>query len=179
MAPVDAESAPPKLSHPSTCIYPGTFDPLTYGHLDVLRRVARLFDRVVLAVANNRRKGPLFDAGERLRLVQENLGGFANVEAVRFDGLLVDFARRHQAAAIVRGLRALTDFEYEFQMALMNRHLEGGIETIFVMTKDTFSYTSSTMIKQIASLGGEISDFVPPNVAAALKAKLAAAPRET
>jgi pantetheine-phosphate adenylyltransferase len=151
------------------CIYPGTFDPVTHGHLDVLARAARLFDRVVVAVAENKQKRPLFSAEDRVSMIEENLRAFPNVSVCVFDGLLVEFARKQGAVAIIRGLRALADFEYEFQMALMNRHLEEEVETLFVMTKHAYSYTSSHLVKQVGRLGADVSSFVPPNVEAALK----------
>jgi pantetheine-phosphate adenylyltransferase len=151
------------------CIYPGTFDPITHGHLDVLARAAKLFDRVTVAVALNTGKGPLFTAEERLAMLQPNLAAMPNVTATIFGGLLVDFALEQKADAIIRGLRALSDFEFEFNMALMNRHLQPKIETIFVMPNEQFSYTSSTLVKQVAKFGGDIAHFVPTNVAAELK----------
>jgi pantetheine-phosphate adenylyltransferase len=153
------------------CIYPGTFDPVTNGHLDVLERAAGLFDRVTVAVALSTTKEPLFSAEQRVTFIRSNVERLKNVDVVSFDGLLVDFARRQKASAIIRGLRALSDFEFEFNMALMNRHLEPKVETIFVMPNEAYSYTSSSLVKQIAKLGGDISHFVPPNVAAALKAR--------
>jgi pantetheine-phosphate adenylyltransferase len=152
------------------CIYPGTFDPITNGHLDVLERAARLFERVTVAVALATTKAPLFSADQRVAFVKANTGQLKNVQVVSFDGLLVDFAREQKANAIIRGLRALSDFEFEFNMALMNRHLEPNVETIFVMPNEAYSYTSSSLVKQIAKLGGDIGHFVPANVAAALKA---------
>lgn len=152
------------------CIYPGTFDPITYGHLDVLARAAKLFDRVTVAIANNAGKSPLFTPVQRLELVSANVAQFSNVTVTGFGGLLVDFALAQKAHAIIRGLRALSDFEFEFNMALMNRHLQPRIETIFVMPNEQFSYTSSSLVKQVAMFGGDVSHFVPPNVAAALKA---------
>ncbi len=151
------------------CIYPGTFDPITYGHLDVLARAAKLFDRVTVAVADNPGKEPLFTVKQRLGMLQPNVEKFGNVTLVEFGGLLVDFCVQHQATAIIRGLRALSDFEFEFNMALMNRHLNQQVETIFVMPNEQFSYTSSTLVKQVAKYGGDVSHFVPANVAAALK----------
>jgi len=151
------------------CIYPGTFDPFTNGHFDVLQRAARLFDRVTCAVALSTTKTSLFPAETRVELIRANLGDLPNVDVVSFDGLLVEFAVRQRAHAIIRGLRALSDFEFEFNMALMNRHLQPKVETIFVMPNEAYSYTSSTLVKQIAKLGGDISNFVPPNVAAALR----------
>jgi len=152
------------------CIYPGTFDPITYGHLDVLARAAKLFDRVTVAIAENAGKGPLFTTEQRLQLVGENVRQFPNVGVTSFGGLLVDFALAQKADAIIRGLRALSDFEFEFNMALMNRHLQPKIETIFVMPNEQFSYTSSSLVKQVAKFGGDVGHFVPPDVAAALKA---------
>jgi len=154
-----------------TCIYPGTFDPVTFGHLDVISRASRLFDHIVVAVAENPGKDPLFTADERVELIQENLTQFGNVSATKFTGLTVDLARKLGACALIRGLRALTDFEFEFQMALMNRHLDQDIETIFVMTKDAYSYTSSRLVKQVSHYGADIKQFVPPNVYQALKSR--------
>ncbi|RFC48431.1 MAG: pantetheine-phosphate adenylyltransferase [Verrucomicrobia bacterium] len=151
------------------CIYPGTFDPITYGHLDVLGRAAKLFDRVTVAVADNPGKDPLFTPEQRLEMLRSNVAKFPNVTLTPFAGLLVDFCIAHEADAIIRGLRALSDFEFEFNMALMNRHLKPQIETIFVMPNEQFSYTSSSLVKQVAKYGGDVSHFVPPNVAAALK----------
>lgn len=150
------------------CIYPGTFDPLTNGHLDVLDRAARLFDRITVAIAHNPGKGPVFTPEQRLALVEANISKYPHVTATLFDGLLVEFAVAQKADAIIRGLRALSDFEFEFNMALMNRHLQPRIETLFVMPHERFSYTSSSLVKQVARYGGDISHFVPANVAAAL-----------
>jgi pantetheine-phosphate adenylyltransferase len=151
------------------CIYPGTFDPITYGHLDVLARAARLFDRVTVAIAENPGKDPLFSPEERLAMVESNTSRMRNVRVTIFRGLLVDFAMAQKAHAIIRGLRALSDFEFEFNMALMNRHLEPRIEAIFVMPNEQFSYTSSSLVKQVARYGGQVGKFVPPNVARELK----------
>ena len=151
------------------CIYPGTFDPITYGHLDVLGRAVKLFDRVTVAVAENAGKDPLFSTAQRVAMLQPSLAKFPNVTVTPFGGLLVDFCIAQKADAIIRGLRALSDFEFEFNMALMNRHLKPQVETIFVMPNEQFSYTSSTLVKQVAKFGGDVSHFVPPNVAAALK----------
>lgn len=151
------------------CIYPGTFDPFTNGHLDVLERAARLFDRLTVAVALDSTKKPLFTPEERVAMIRPNVKRWRHVRVVSFDGLLVEFARREKASAIIRGLRALSDFEFEFNMALMNRHLEPDVETIFVMPNEAYSYTSSTLVRQIAKLGGDVSNFVPPNVARALR----------
>lgn len=154
-----------------TCIYPGTFDPVTNGHLDVACRAARIFDKVVMGVALNKDKKPLFSAEERLGLIEENLSPLPNVTARIFEGLLMNFAREANATAIVRGLRAVSDFEYEFQMALMNRNLSPEVETIFLMPHESYTFTSSSMMKQVAKYGGEVERFVPANVAKALRAK--------
>ena len=151
------------------CIYPGTFDPITCGHLDVLERASRLFGRVTVAVADNPSKEPLFSAEERIAMILPNVKGLPNVTATTFSGLLVDFAIERKADAIIRGLRALSDFEFEFNMALMNRHLQPTIETIFAMPNEQFSYTSSSLVKQVARYGGQVGHFVPANVAEALK----------
>jgi pantetheine-phosphate adenylyltransferase len=151
------------------CIYPGTFDPITYGHLDVLERAARLFDRVTVAVAENAGKAPLFTPQERIDMIRPNVAHLPHVSVTTFNGLLVEFCMAQHADAIIRGLRALSDFEFEFNMALMNRHLEPKMETLFVMPNEQFSYTSSTLVKQVARYGGNVTNFVPPNVAAALK----------
>jgi pantetheine-phosphate adenylyltransferase len=155
-----------------TVIYPGSFDPLTNGHLDVLERAARLFDRVIVAVAPNEGKQPLFTIAERTQLVKVVAREFANVEVDRFHGLLVEYVVRREACAVIRGLRAVSDFEFEFQLALMNRKLNPKVETIFMMPKATYTFLSSRLVKEIARLGGDVSQFVPPHVAAALKRKL-------
>ncbi len=161
------------------CIYPGTFDPITYGHLDVLDRATRLFDRVTVAVAHNPGKGPVFTPEERIALLKPNVAKYPHVEVVPFGGLLVDFALSVKAHAIIRGLRALSDFEFEFNMALMNRHLHPQVETIFVMPNEAYSYTSSSLVKQVAKYGGNVSHFVPPNVADALRQKFPGATGST
>lgn len=153
-------------------IYPGSFDPLTNGHLDVVQRAARLFDSVVVAVAKNEGKLPLFSLAERVALVREAVKNLPNVEADAFDGLLVDYVAGKKARAIVRGLRAVSDFEFEFQLALMNRKLNENIETIFMTPKDTYTFLSSRIVKEIARLGGDVSQFVPSNVRLALAEKL-------
>ncbi|MFO1475420.1 MAG: pantetheine-phosphate adenylyltransferase [Verrucomicrobiota bacterium] len=154
-----------------TAIYPGSFDPLTNGHLDVVERAVKLFDRVIVAVAKNESKNPLFSLSERLELVRQSVRSFPNVEADSFDCLLVHYVEQRGAQAIVRGLRAVSDFEFEFQLALMNRKLNENVETIFMMPKDTYTFLSSRMIKEIAHLGGEVGDFVPAHVRAALKTR--------
>ena len=148
-----------------TVIYPGSFDPITNGHLDVIERAAKLFDRVIVAVAVNSSKAPLFSKDQRQEQITEAVG---NVEVKAFDGLLVDFARDQKAQAIIRGLRAVSDFEFEFQLALMNRKLEPEIETIFMMPHETYTFLSSKLVKEIARLGGDVSAFVPPHVEHAL-----------
>ena len=148
-----------------TVIYPGSFDPITNGHLDVIERAAKLFDRVIVAVAVNSSKAPLFSKDQRQEQITEAVG---NVEVKAFDGLLVDFARAQKAQAIIRGLRAVSDFEFEFQLALMNRKLEPEIETIFMMPHETYTFLSSKLVKEIARLGGDVSVFVPPHVERAL-----------
>jgi pantetheine-phosphate adenylyltransferase len=155
-----------------TAIYPGSFDPLTNGHLDVVQRAAKLFDRVIVAVAKNESKHALFTQAERVTLVKKAVAGLPNVETDSFDGLLVEYVASKKARAVVRGLRAVSDFEFEFQLALMNRKLDENIETIFMMPKDTYTFLSSRIVKEIARLGGDISQFVPPNVQAALVKKL-------
>lgn len=155
-----------------TAIYPGSFDPVTNGHIDVIRRAALLFDRLVIAVAANSEKSPLFSTEKRVRLIQESLADLPGVEVTTFQGLLVDFARAQGAAAIVRGLRAVTDFEYEFQMALMNRTLDGHMETVFLAAREEYTYLSSRIIKEVARLGGGFGRFVPPPVEAALREAL-------
>jgi pantetheine-phosphate adenylyltransferase len=155
-----------------TAIYPGSFDPLTNGHLDVVQRAAKLFDRVIVAVAKNEGKNPLFTLNERLVLVKNAVAHLPNVEADAFDGLLVEYVVEKKAQAIVRGLRAVSDFEFEFQLALMNRKLNENIETIFMMPKDTYTFLSSRIVKEIARLGGDVSSFVTPNVQLALRKKL-------
>ncbi len=155
-----------------TVVYPGSFDPLTNGHLDVIERAARLFDRVIVAVAQNAEKHPLFTPEERCALVTGATRRLKNVEVRAFDGLLVDYVRGCGAQAVIRGLRAVSDFEFEFQMALMNRKLDERVETIFMMPKDTYTFLSSRLVKEIARLGGDVRDFVPGNVGKALARKV-------
>jgi pantetheine-phosphate adenylyltransferase len=154
-----------------TAIYPGSFDPLTNGHLDVIERAVKLFDRVIVAVARNESKQPLFALEDRLEMVRRSIQHLQTVEADSFDCLLVDYADQRSAQAIVRGLRAVSDFEFEFQLALMNRKLNEKVETIFMMPKDTYTFLSSRMIKEIAKLGGDVSAFVPAHVRTALFGK--------
>lgn len=152
-------------------IYPGSFDPVTNGHLDVIERGRKLFDEVIVAVASNDEKQPFFSLEERLDLLQQTAGKIENVRTAEFSGLLVEFARAQQAGAVIRGLRAVSDFEFEFQMALMNRKLDPGVETIFLMPKEEYTYLSSRIVKEIARLGGDVSRFVPSCVAKALSRK--------
>lgn len=155
-----------------TVIYPGSFDPLTNGHLDVIQRATKLFDKVIVAVAQNESKSPLFSLKERVDLARQATAHLPQVEADSFDGLLVDYVEKRGGQAVVRGLRAVSDFEFEFQLALMNRKLNERIETIFMMPKDTYTFLSSRIVKEIARLGGDVSSFVPAPVQAALKTKL-------
>ena len=152
-------------------IYPGSFDPVTNGHLDVVERARKLFDEVIVAVAHNDEKQALFTLEERLDLLRRTVGKIDNVRVAHFEGLLIDFATREQANAVVRGLRAVSDFEFEFQMALMNRKLQDSVETIFLMPKEEYTYLSSRLVKEIGRLGGDVSKFVPADVAAALGKK--------
>jgi len=158
-----------------TAIYPGSFDPLTNGHLDVLQRATKLFDRVIVAIAKSESKHPLFTLEERVEMVSRSIKHLPTVEADSFDCLLVDYVSRRSAQAVIRGLRAVSDFEFEFQLALMNRKLNERIETIFMMPKDTYTFLSSRIVKEIARLGGDVSAFVPPHVQEALTQKLARA----
>ena len=155
-----------------TAIYPGSFDPLTNGHLDVIERAVKLFDRVVVAVAKNEGKMPLFTLEERVDLVRKSIKHIPNAEVDSFDRLLVDYVNQRNAQAIVRGLRAISDFEFEFQLALMNRKLNEKVETIFMMPKDTYTFLSSRIVKEIGRLGGDISAFVPAHVRTALIEKM-------
>lgn len=152
-------------------IYPGSFDPITNGHLDVARRAATMFDRVIVAVARNAEKTPMFSVQERVALTRGAVQNVKNVTVEAFDGLLVEYARRKKALVIVRGLRAVSDFEYELQLALMNRRLEPRVETIFLAPKDEYTFISSRMVKEIAKLGGDVGAFVPPAVKRAMARK--------
>ena len=152
-------------------IYPGTFDPITNGHVDIVRRGLELFDNVVIALAQNLRKATLFTPTERTAMIRSSLGSESRIEIETFEGLLVDYLRKRDARVVIRGLRALADFEYEFQLAHMNRHLAPEIETLFLMTSEESFYVSSSLVKEVALMGGDVSRIVPGPVAAALKAK--------
>lgn len=147
-----------------TAVYPGTFDPLTRGHEDLVRRASNIFDRLVVGVADSRSKGPWFSLEERLDIAREVLGHYSNVRVEGFSGLLKDFVRKHEARVIVRGLRAVSDFEYEFQMAGMNRYLLPDVETMFLTPSDQYQFISGTFVREIAQLGGDVSKFVFPSV---------------
>lgn len=145
-------------------VYPGTFDPPTFGHLDIIRRAAKIFNKVIVAVADGQGKNPLFDINKRIKMLEKITKNIKNVEIDSFSELLVDYARRKKAGVIVRGLRVLSDFEYEFQMALTNRNIAPEIETVFLMTHESYSYLSSSLIKEIAGLGGSIKKMVPKEI---------------
>ena len=153
-------------------IYPGTFDPLTNGHLDLIARGATFVDELVVAILRNSDKGvPLFTVAERLEMISEAIQGYANVSVTTFDGLLVDFARAQGARAVLRGIRAISDYEYEFQMAMMNRKLDPALETLFMMPAEKYTYVSSRLIKGVFKLGGDVTELVPPHVMERMKAK--------
>lgn len=155
----------------NTVIYPGTFDPITNGHTDLVARASRLFDRVILAVAKDTGKDPVCGIDERVELAHLALAGIPGVEIVPFGGLLVEFCREHDAGLVLRGLRAVSDFEYEFQLASMNRRLAPEIETIFLTPAEQYAFISSTLVREIARLGGDVSEFVHPEVLRLLKSK--------
>ncbi len=152
-----------------TAICPGSFDPITNGHIDIVKRSLRIFDEVIVAVAVNLKKRPLFDIEKRVQLIRQSLQGVDNVTVESFNGLLVDYVRKRDGVAIVRGLRAVSDFEYEMQMALMNRRLDHEVETVFMMPSEEYSFLSSTMVKEIASFGGSVKGLVPEPVEQALR----------
>ncbi len=156
----------------TTAIYPGTFDPITNGHIDLVMRASKLFDKVIVAVAINPGKKPAFNLTERVDLAKQTLVGLDNVEVCGFEGLLIDVANQKQAKVIIRGLRAVSDFEHEFQLAGMNRRMRPEIETLFLTPAEQFTYISSSLVREIATLGGDVSEFVAPCVMVALKAKL-------
>ncbi|NNF99071.1 MAG: pantetheine-phosphate adenylyltransferase [Desulfobacteraceae bacterium] len=154
-------------------IYPGSFDPVTNGHIDIAKRGLKLFDQVIVAILNNPKKSYMFPVEERLQMLQESMASITNVEFDVFDGLLVDYAKMKNAQAILRGMRAVSDFEYEFQLALMNRKLNRDVQTVFLMTGLRWIFTSSSIIKEAARFGGDIDDMVPPVVSRKLKQKFA------
>jgi pantetheine-phosphate adenylyltransferase len=156
---------------PRIAIYPGSFDPLTSGHVDIIERGSRIFDSIIVAILVNAEKVPLFTENERIAIIKEVFKEFKNVQAETFNGLLVDYAHEKKATVLVRGLRAVSDFEYEFQMALMNRHLAPGLETVFMMPDEKYTFVSSRLIKEVFMLGGEVQGLVPPVVEQKLRAK--------
>jgi pantetheine-phosphate adenylyltransferase len=159
------------MSEKQLAVYPGTFDPVTFGHTDLVGRAARVFDQVVVAIAESPHKKPLFSLDERITMARRAMADHNNVEVLGFDNLLMDFVKSINAKVIVRGLRAVSDFEYEFQLASMNRHLESTVETLFMTPDEDFSFISSSLVKEIARLGGKVSEFVGPEVEAALRAR--------
>jgi pantetheine-phosphate adenylyltransferase len=157
---------------PVTALYPGTFDPPTNGHVDLIQRGARIFDRLVVAVLNNPGKDPLFTVSERTEMLAEATRTLGNVSVAMFNGLMVDFARQQGASAVLRGIRAISDYEFEFQMALMNRRLAPDIETVFLQPAGRYSFVSSRMVKEVFSFGGDITGLVPPNVLKRLRNRM-------
>jgi pantetheine-phosphate adenylyltransferase len=155
-----------------TAIYPGTFDPITNGHLDIIERAIKMFDKVIVMVARNSAKNPMFSDQERVDLIRAAVRKYKRVEVASFQGLLVEYAKKRKATAILRGLRAISDFEYEFQLALMNRKLNESVETVFLMPSEKYTYLNSTIVREIARLGGDVSEFVPPVVQKAFARKL-------
>ncbi len=161
-----------------TALYPGSFDPITNGHLDLIQRGSRMFDRLIVSILRNDAKRPLFSVEERMEMLREVVGAYPNVEVDCFDGLLVDHAAQHGATVLLRGIRAISDYEYELQMALMNRRLRPGIETVFMMANETYSFISSRLVKEVFGLGGRITGLVPPTVEARLERRMANGRRE-
>lgn len=155
-----------------TAIYPGTFDPVTYGHIDLIKRASNIFDKVIVAVAHSRSKGTLFSVQERVLLLKDAVKGIKNIVVEDFDGLVVDYVKKSGSNVMIRGLRMISDFEYEFQMALTNRKLSGEIETIFMMPHEDYSYVSSKLIKEAAALGADVSPFIPKKAETALRKKI-------
>jgi pantetheine-phosphate adenylyltransferase len=154
---------------PNCAIYPGSFDPVHFGHLDVIARSTQLFSTLIIAVAASMTKGPLFSVEERIEMLRESIGNNSAVKIVPLDGLLVDFARQQEVFTVIRGLRAVSDFEFEFQMALMNRKLEPRLETVFLTPKEDYTYLSSRIVKEVARFGGDVGQFVPPAVVSRMK----------
>jgi pantetheine-phosphate adenylyltransferase len=161
------------MASDTLAIYPGTFDPLTNGHVDIIQRGSRLFDRIIVGILLNVEKSPLFTVSERVEIAKAVFEPYPNVEVDTFDGLLVEYARRKQAGVIVRGLRAISDFEYEMQMALMNRHLNPEVETVFMMPAEPYTYVSSRLVKEVVALGGSVTTLVPSIVEDRLRQKKA------
>ena len=155
-----------------TAIYPGSFDPVTYGHIDIIKRSAKMVDKLIIGVLSNSSKTPLFSVEERVKMLKEVTKDLGNVKVVPFDGLLVEFARQQKARLVIRGLRAITDFEYEIQMSQTNHKLEPEVETMFLTTNLKYSYLSSTIVREVAAFGGDISQFVPETVAKSIKEKM-------
>lgn len=155
----------------NTAVYAGTFDPITFGHIDLVGRAARIFDTVIVGIAASPKKQPLFSLSERVALAKEVLNDYSNVEIHGFDSLLLEFAKQHEANVILRGLRAVADFDYEFQLASMNRFMNADVESMFLMPSEKYMYVSSSIVREIASLGGDVSGFVPESVAKALGCK--------
>jgi pantetheine-phosphate adenylyltransferase len=162
-----------------TAVYPGSFDPLTNGHLDIIRRAAQLFDRVLVSVLENEGKSPVFTVPERMELIQQCTHGIQGVEVHSFTGLLVEFMRRVDATVVIRGIRAVSDYEYELQMALMNRELHAGAETIFMLPAVEYTFVSSRLVKEVFRLGGDVSHLVPAPVIDAMRARLLPEPQPT
>ena len=158
----------------SIAVYPGTFDPVTYGHIDIIKRASKIFDKVIVAVAHNDQKSPLFEVGERVQMLEDSVKGIKNVTVDDFNGLVVDYVRKKGARVMIRGLRMISDFEYEFQMALTNRKLSGEVETIFMMPNESYSYISSKLMKEAACLGADVRHFIPKMAQTLLKKKLKA-----
>ena len=155
-----------------SALYPGTFDPPTNGHLDLIERGSKLFDRLIVAILNNPGKDPLFTVEERVEMLKESTAALKNVSVATFDGLMVEFARKQGASAVLRGIRAISDYEYEFQMALMNRRLAPEIETVFLQPAGRYSFVSSRMVKEVFSLGGDVTGLLPPNVLKRLRDRI-------
>jgi pantetheine-phosphate adenylyltransferase len=157
-----------------TALYPGTFDPPTNGHIDLIQRGAKLFDHLIVAILNNPVKDPLFSVEERVEMLKESTAALSNVSVATFEGLMVEFARQQGASAVLRGIRAISDYEYEFQMALMNRRLAPEIETVFLQPAGRYSFVSSRMLKEVFAFGGDVSGLVPPNVLKRLRDRIGA-----
>ena len=160
----------------NVALYPGSFDPVTNGHIDIIERASRIFDRLIVAILSNTQKQMLFSVEERMAMIREVTHTMPGVEVDHFDGLLVDYARRRSIHTVVRGLRAVTDFEYEFQMALTNRQLDPEFESVFLMTRNDYAYLSATIVRQVAQFGGSVDQFVPPYIAKKLKEKFLSKP---